>query len=165
MNSNKEKTLEIFKKCREKPKSPFEESDFLNGISGMHTFLFGHPFRCSKYNKFIRKIELEFNICFADENLKKLYPLDEFLTLIEKLQKNKAISIEAVQKNIAKKPNYSTDKAIAFAGVLCSFNAFLFDVDTVFTPSFFIIILGIRFLLKIKNKNYYTNLLKKIQAV
>ncbi len=164
MTTTKEKTLEIYKTCRENPKSSFEENDFLNGISSMHQYLFGHPFKCTKYKKFIRKIESEFNICFPDGNLKKLYPLDEFIEIIENLQKNRDLSDEAALKNIAKKPNYSIDKTIAFIGILCSFNAFLFQNDLLYTPSFFLFILAIRAILNLKNKNYYINLSKNIKS-
>ncbi|GET46302.1 hypothetical protein [Capnocytophaga felis] len=96
----RERILKVFNSCRSKKNTPFEESHFMD-------FLMFPPckknqirnsFRgADKHGIFMRKIELEFGICFTLSDYDSTFSLDDFTQkVLERIGKTKS------NKNIIK---------------------------------------------------------------
>ncbi|MET3026762.1 hypothetical protein ABXT06_08810 [Flavobacterium sp. UW10123] len=105
----KEKILEIFKEERQKPNANFEESHFLDFL----TFPphkkdnIKNSFRgVKKYYAFMKRLELEFRICFTLPDLDKMYSIDKITKkVIERIGKRRG-NIMIIKQRIQQKETY-----------------------------------------------------------
>ncbi|MFK8281353.1 hypothetical protein [Capnocytophaga cynodegmi] len=122
----KEQILKIFSLCRKKANAPFEESHFMD-------FLLFPPskkgqirnsFRgANKHGNFMRKIELEFGICFTLSDYDTTFSLDTFTQKVaERISKHK--SNVFIIKERTNEKNYFIFEIITIL-ILCSLYYFL----------------------------------------
>jgi hypothetical protein len=157
--------LEIFQECRENPKGKYDEENFLNGISTSHAVLFGHPFYCSSYKKFIRRVQEEFKIYFPQDSINKLYSLDGFVDIVDKLCTKRNESLTELNKKVSKKSHYKIEAVILIVGIITTINVSMLQSFYYYVPFIFFILFITPSIIRHKSKKYHFNLLQKIELI
>ena len=105
----KEKILEIFKDERQRPDLAFEESHFLDFLTfpAHSKSNIKNSFKgVKRYYNFMKRLELEFSICFTLPDLDKMYSIDKITKkVIERIGKRRG-NVMIIKQRISQKENY-----------------------------------------------------------
>ncbi|MFN8348449.1 MAG: hypothetical protein U0X91_25830 [Spirosomataceae bacterium] len=105
----KERVIEIFQEMRSNPNDYFDETHFLDFLvtPNMNKNTIKNSFKgAKKYYEFIRKIELEYSICFSSADEDRYYSLDKFIAKIEERLSMKKGNIMIVKSRKKKKERF-----------------------------------------------------------
>lgn len=127
----KEKILEIFKEERQKPDLYFEESHFLDFLTfpAHQKDNIKNSFKgVKKYNQFMDRLELEFEICFTFPDRDKFYSVDKITKkVVERIGKRRGNIMIIKQRNAEKETYYIEIFIISLLALiyyLCGVNIF-----------------------------------------
>lgn len=127
------KIIEVFETCRQAPNSPYDSARFLD-------FLVKNPksnksikdsfLGVRKYNAFMNAAQLEFGICFSNEDYDKAWSLEKFSERVEEKMKNPGAVRTLVKKRIGRSQKILVGNTIfisIFIAAICIY---------VFVPAF-----------------------------
>ena len=160
----RERVLKIFCQCRSKADAPFDESHFMD-------FLLYPPskkdqFRNSflgayKHGNFMRKIELEFAICFTLSDYDSAFSLNAFCQKISQRIEKKSSNIALIKQRMNEKNYFIFEIAmLLILGALYYFLG-LHWLPILLTPLFLIAIFWV-FYHRIQEMSHTSKLQKKI---
>jgi hypothetical protein len=99
----RERVLALFERHRQRPGTPFDESQFLDHLLAQPKRV--GAFRDSfaglrRYNAFIDAAQLEFTVCFSNKDRERNYTLDGFVQRTEALAASRKSSLASLRHQI-----------------------------------------------------------------